>query len=367
VGDSPKVLSGLASILNSGSPRKNAAGSALLRSSSRDSWGVKDNDFEHHSYLTAKFKKTALTLMDSPSPRRKTKHKRTVSWTDQITDGSTKSPSPSSDVEQSTHGSDDEQVPQSYREANTENSNSTGSTLSLNSSFNSNDNLTRLSPTPQALEDPTLAASRDFSPFKGKPLWDPDDDEWADVDANRIAETFKASFKDPGQYSPRKAGALSRWGSTATSYLPPFFPTKRAETQKLKEEEEVRDKLEILGNTYFCDPNGDLCDTVMKAVHLTGSAYFDNRTSARSSHVIDLEAYFNSPDAFLQAAKPRLCDAIAVILSHTNKECLEAFLDPKVGEFVYRRELERSKAGSILVVRRKGNSVIVGPLITSNV
>ena len=34
-------------------------------------------------------------------------------------------------------------------------------------------------------------------------------------------------------------------------------------------------------------------------------------------------------------------------------------LDPQVEEFVYRRELERSKAGSILVVRRNGNSIIV--------
>jgi hypothetical protein len=316
--------------------------------------------------MSAKLKKTTLNPSNAPSPNLRSKHKRTVSWADQVTNGPTKSPSLSSDVEQATHGSDDEQVPQSHREADTESSNSTGSTLSLNSPFDSNDNLVTLSPIPQALKDSTLADSRDLSPFKGKPLWEPDDDEWADVDANRIAETFKVSFKDPGQFSPRKAGALSRWGSTITSYLPPLSPTKRAEAQKLKEEEDFRDKLEVLGNTYFCDPNGDLCDTVMREVHLAGSEYFDNRNSARSSHVIDLELYFKSPDPLLQAAKPRLCDAITTILSHTTKECMEAFLDPEVKEFVYRRELERSKAGSILVVRRKGNSVIVSPTTGSN-
>jgi hypothetical protein len=367
VGGAPKVLPGLASIFHSGSPAKNAGGNALLQSSTRDSLSLKDGDFEHRKYIATRPKKSALAATDTPSPHLETKHKRAVSWVDQVANGHISAPSPSSDldlkIEQAAHGSNDARPPPLHRAADTD-SESTGSTVSLNSPFASKVSVVLTTPAPQAtkvsqlLRDSTLAASRNLSTFKGTSMWDPDDDEWADVDASRIVETFKASFKDPGQYSPRKASALSGWGSTITSFLP-SSPTKRAESQKLREEENLRDKLDMLQNTYYSDPDGDLCDTVMKGVHLTGGAYFEATTSARKAHVVDLEAYFKAEDPLLQVAAPRLCDAVATLLSHTSKACLEAFLDPGVEEFVYRREVERSKAGSILVVRRKGNSVVV--------
>ncbi|KAF1947801.1 hypothetical protein EJ02DRAFT_307242, partial [Clathrospora elynae] len=121
-----------------------------------------------------------------------------------------------------------------------------------------------------------------------------------------------------------------------------------------------RDKLEELGNTWYCDPEGDLCDEVMKGVFVSGSKFFDGRVSARCMHVVNLEAYFKAEDPLLEQAKPRLCDAVATILSHTSKECLEAFLNPSIGEFAYRRELDRNKAGTVLIVRRKGNKVFAG-------
>jgi hypothetical protein len=129
----------------------------------------------------------------------------------------------------------------------------------------------------------------------------------------------------------------------------------------LHEEDEMRVILEMLGNPYFCDSEGDICDDVMRKVQLEGSKYFESSYAPRRPHVVDLEAYFKPSNLALQAAKPRLSDAVATVLSHTNKECLEAFLDPGVDEFVYKRELDQSKAGSILVVRRKGNQVIVSP------
>lgn len=76
-------------------------------------------------------------------------------------------------------------------------------------------------------------------------------------------------------------------------------------------------------------------------------------------HVINLGAYFGSADALVQAASPRLCDAVATILSHTNVSCVEAFLDPGVKEFVYKREVEGRKGGNVVIVRREGNEVIV--------
>ncbi|KAI4700707.1 hypothetical protein J4E81_003670 [Alternaria sp. BMP 2799] len=206
---------------------------------------------------------------------------------------------------------------------------------------------------------------RDLSPFKGKPLWEPDDDEWAELDATQISSTFRATFKDPSQYSPQKptnTSTLSRFSATLTSLLP-SSPTKRASDALLREEEALRDRLEELQNTYYSNPAGDICDKVMSFVFLPGSHYFhydQTRDCVRSPHVIDLEAYFNTQDPLVGAAYPRLSDAIATILSHTNKECVEAFLDPRVEEFVYRREVERNKAGSIFIIRRKGNTVIAG-------
>jgi hypothetical protein len=211
------------------------------------------------------------------------------------------------------------------------------------------------------------ATLRDLSPFKGKPLWEPDDEEWAELDATRISSTFKASFKDPSQYSLQNStrdSTLSRFSNTLTSLLP-LSLTRSASEAKLREEEALRDKLEELQNTYYSDPAGDLCDTVMKSVFLAGSRYFcQNGDSMRVPHVIDLEAYFTTQDALVEAASPRLSDAIATILSHTDRECVEAFLNPEVDEFVYRRELNRSTAGSILVIRRKGNRIIVSSSCT---
>jgi hypothetical protein len=205
---------------------------------------------------------------------------------------------------------------------------------------------------------------RDLSPFKGKPLWEPDDEEWEDIHAIHISSTYKASFRDPRRCSPQKttnASTLSRFGSTITSFLP-LSPAKLAAEARLRDEEELRDKLEELDNTYYSDPAGDLHDTVAASTFLSGSRYFchdQTGISARTPHVIDLERYFNTRDPLVGATYPRLCSAVATILSHTNRECLEAFLDPRVDEFVYRREVDRSTAGNILAIMRKGNSIVV--------
>jgi hypothetical protein len=141
--------------------------------------------------------------------------------------------------------------------------------------------------------------------------------------------------------------------------LLPSSPAKLASEVRLREEEKPRDKLEELGNSYYSDPGGDIHDTIMCSIFLCGSRYFHYSQSIWRLHVIDLERYFNTQDPLVEAAYPRLGDAIATILSHTNRACVEDFLDPRVEEFVYRRELDRSTAGSILVVRRNGNAVIV--------
>jgi hypothetical protein len=367
VGGSPKIRSGLASIFHSGSPTKKADGSALVRSGSRDSLNVKDSEYEHRKYRAAKLRKSSMSSTDTPSPRSLMKDRRKVSWVDETTNANAKSQSPSSDLQK-----DDKQTVHGFKaQAQKDTSSATsGSTLSLNSRSASSNNST-LSvldldtppaqvPTPHAA---TLATSRNLAPSKGNNLWDPSDDEWADVDATNVVSTFKASFRDPSTSSPRKSGALSRFTNTITPYLSSSSSPLLRSAEKLRQEEEYRDKLDVLQNTYFSNPNGDLHDEVLADVFLAGSKYFvASAKSPRSMHVVHLEGYFTTSNALLQEAKPRLCDAVATVLSHTNKECLEAFLDPNVNEFAYRRELDKNKAGTVLIVRREGNTVFVSPL-----
>ncbi|KAF2033708.1 hypothetical protein EK21DRAFT_58193 [Setomelanomma holmii] len=142
-------------------------------------------------------------------------------------------------------------------------------------------------------------------------------------------------------------------------------PRKKAAEEKMWEEEQVRDKIEELANTWCSDADGDVNDEIMKGVFLQDRmGNFLPSPSPRNMHIIDLDAYFNSDDQLVQHASPRLCDAVATVLSHTSKDCLEAFLDPSVKEFVYRRELDQNKGGLILIVRRTGNEVHCGVYIT---
>lgn len=325
----------------------------------RSSTLKQDAVYEHRSYGKGKRLGTGgaqtYNAVDSLSPRNQ--YLRRVSWVDQISN--TNNPSSHDTPNQAPHCS--------KAAPSTDN----GSTLSYNSPPNSTAPLTPStrnvyktickSQGAKLNRASKLAALPNPSPFQGS-IWDPSDDEWAEVDAHLVAETFGASFRDPSQYSPRKAQALTRWGSsiqsTITQYLP-ASPTKTVANKQLREEELLRDKVEVLQNPYFCDPEGDVGDEVMEAFRMTGSQYFDGGREMKAMHVLDLQAYFQSGDMAVQQAKPRLGDAVATVLSHTSRQCVEAFLDPQVQEFVYRRELERSKAGSILVVRRMGNQIIV--------
>jgi len=373
VGSSMNMLPGLTSIFHSGSPSKIAGGNALLRARSEDSISAKRNDFEHRRYKASKISKTAPSSPKALSPRPTSRRIRTISWADQIPKQSAKSPPPSSDLDvgeaQTKHGSE---IAPLFAQEDFDSSPSS-STLSLNSPFSSSPHLPAQPPTHQPDTADTMPTSlRDLSPFKGQPLWEPDDEEWAELDATQIFSTFKATFKEPSQNSPQKStniSTLSRFSATLTSFIP-SSPTKRAFDAILREEEALRDRLEELQNTYYSNPAGDICDKVMTSVFLPGSQYFhhdQSRDSVRAPHVIDLEAYFNTQDTLVQAAYPRLSDAIATILSHTNRQCVEAFLDLRVEEFVYRREVERNKAGSIFVIRRKGNAIIVSPPCTTDI
>jgi hypothetical protein len=100
----------------------------------------------------------------------------------------------------------------------------------------------------------------------------------------------------------------------------------------------------------------------MKDVFLGPSRFFPGECldSPRSMHLINLDAYFKPDYVLLGHARPRLCDAVATVLSHTSKECIKAFLDPSIVEFAYRRKVDKNEGGLILIIRRHGNEVICG-------
>jgi hypothetical protein len=207
-----------------------------------------------------------------------------------------------------------------------------------------------------------LKAARGISPYQGN-MWDPEEDEW--MDASKVVETFKASYKTPVSALPSPTkGALSYFGtaiqSTVKSVLGSAATRKKEEERGI--EEEVREKVEDLGNTCLYDPKGDANDEVMKSVFLGPTRFFPAQQpySPRHAHIVDLNTYFQSFDPLISHARPRLCDAIATVLSHTSRECLEAFLDPSIKEFIYRRKVDNNEGGLILIIRREGNEVICG-------
>ncbi|EUC31087.1 hypothetical protein COCCADRAFT_72615, partial [Bipolaris zeicola 26-R-13] len=118
----------------------------------------------------------------------------------------------------------------------------------------------------------------------------------------------------------------------------------------------------ILQNAYYTSPPGDLCDSIMHTCFLPHSRIFPSSSSPspRTMHVIDLCTYFTTPSPLLRTAYPRLSDATATILSHTNNPCITAFLNPSVQEFTYKREVQGRKGGTTLLIRRYGNCVIAG-------
>jgi hypothetical protein len=207
----------------------------------------------------------------------------------------------------------------------------------------------------------TLAAARGISPYQGN-MWDPEEDEW--MDAAKVVETFKASYKTPPPVlsTPTK-GALSYFGTAIQSTVKSVWASKVEKAQEEEERlDELQEKIEELGNGSLCDPKGDANDEVMKSVFLGPTRYFPGQVvhCPRNMHVVDLDKYFQSLDPLISNARPRLCDTIATVLSHTSKECLEAFLDPSIKEFIYRRKVDNNEGGLILIIRREGNEVVCG-------
>ena len=168
------------------SPPKVRSGSIFESHQGRSPFDADEVQFDlGRDYTTDTLKSSPAIAVSSPTANPKKTHARRVSWADQLKPAS-------SDVasKQAEHGSEDD-----AESANT------GSTLSLTSTFDSRPPSPRPAPTSEGADlldniDPyetirksegklmsaTLAAAREMSRFKGS-MWDPEDDEWLEVDA----------------------------------------------------------------------------------------------------------------------------------------------------------------------------------------
>lgn len=209
---------------------------------------------------------------------------------------------------------------------------------------------------------PTSQETTPISPKKTPTsnMWDPEDDaEWDMLEAYKINQTFRQTYRQPHPLSPAKSEAQGYF-DTAMQTLKANFGLLTIKKDD-NDGQMINEQLMQLENTFYHDPNGDVNDEIMETFWLNDrTGIFGLTTSPRAMHIIDLSAYFTSDDVLVRQARPRLCDAVATILAHTNQACLDAFLDPKVTEFVYKREIRRSKSSSILVIRRIENEVICG-------
>jgi hypothetical protein len=295
--------------------------------------------------------------IEPPSSTAVSTRARAISWADQVAKANANPAASSDDAwEQAGLGAKDEEMEKS------------GSTVSLTEpSLPFAAQLSTKAPrsigTSQGKRmSATLAAARGISPYQGN-MWDPEEEEW--MDAAKVVETFKASYKTPSPVLPGQTkGALSYFGTAIQSTVKSVWASKVEKAQEEEErlDEELREKIEELGNGSMSDPKGDANDEVMKSVFLGPTRFFPGRVidSPRDMHVVDLDKYFQSFDPLISNARPRLCDAIATVLSHTSKECLEAFLDPSIKEFIYRRKVDNNEGGLILIIRREGNEVVCG-------
>ncbi|KAH7139409.1 hypothetical protein B0J11DRAFT_516732 [Dendryphion nanum] len=95
----------------------------------------------------------------------------------------------------------------------------------------------------------------------------------------------------------------------------------------------------------------------------SASPHLPSSLPHRYMHTVNVDTYNNPehPDrAFLRHVCPRICDAVATVLFETGEKCLQAFLDPAVQVFEWRRNVLPSNRSSAAVVKRRGHEVAVG-------
>ncbi|KAF2464694.1 uncharacterized protein BDR25DRAFT_318961 [Lindgomyces ingoldianus] len=82
-------------------------------------------------------------------------------------------------------------------------------------------------------------------------------------------------------------------------------------------------------------------------------------TPARHMHVVEAQDFIETEDRVVLSVRPRLCDGVATVLFKTSPNCLDAFLNPQVKVFEWRRDVTRPRNHCLSgVIRRVGNEVL---------
>ncbi|KAJ4313528.1 hypothetical protein N0V94_006914 [Neodidymelliopsis sp. IMI 364377] len=192
---------------------------------------------------------------------------------------------------------------------------------------------------------------RNFPP-EVKSFWDAEDaefDRWPSAEqAKEELDTLlrNATMKRSTFIKPEERGM------TIAEQIADAVRTPMGRTRTAEEQEQLILELEDMdcGNPWGRDAHDDIIAPIFSHAYAMLSA----SAPARRMHVLDSEAYISSKDPVVKTARPRLCDAVATILAYTSQECLEAFLDPNVEVFEWRR------LGNCVMIHRQGNQVFVG-------
>ncbi|KAF1365529.1 hypothetical protein EJ07DRAFT_151019 [Lizonia empirigonia] len=186
-----------------------------------------------------------------------------------------------------------------------------------------------------------------------KSIWEAEDDEFdrwptvAQARAELDAVRQKATIKRNTFVKPEKPGL-----SVAEQIEEAMGTPMGVAVRTVNEQEQLILELEDMdcGNPWGRDAHDDI-------IGLFRSKRYDKLPAdapARHMHVLNATSYISNSDPVAKAARPRLCDAVATVLAYTSLECLEAFLDPKVEVFEWRR------LGNCVMIRREGREVVVG-------
>lgn len=204
----------------------------------------------------------------------------------------------------------------------------------------------------------TQSVDLQSSPPETKSFWDAEDDEfdrWPSAqqaqEALKTVRTKATSKRNAFFHATNRVADAKR---SIAEMIADAVDTPMGDDDSNGEDDKEQVILELedmnCGNPWGRDKH----DEILEQFRSKAYANLPADAPARIMHVLDAEAYVASIDPVIKAARPRLCDAVATILAYTSVECQQAFLNPDVKVFEWRR------SGDCVMIRREGNEVVAG-------
>lgn len=182
-------------------------------------------------------------------------------------------------------------------------------------------------------------------------MWDADDDEFDRWPDKRDLESALQSFVEHrGTFKGIPHIKSHRFKAEQDSTK----STKAIGGDKLTAQQR-EDYLHELPDRNCGNPRGiDAHDEVMKQFSQRRCAFLPVAGPSNHPHLLHYKSYLADDDHVVQAARPRLADAVATVLYQTSPKFLTDFLRPDIKVFEWRRD------GNHVMIRRSGKEVIVG-------